>query len=339
VLPQVPPGRGRPPMAGSTTRWPSGRCAMCPAGAGRRGGRRRHPATRGCLGLGRKGLSTDITPLVAVSPARWGHATRAHLHNREPRTEHLPVSMLRPRVSVSPGVVARTRRLGVNPVSGADGHPGVRRQGRTRPPTHEETPATLPALRTRYALAQHENERSRVEGYRDGPRAAGGTGATPMALLLAARAVCRFCCRTVGEHGPAWAIRQIAVNRAGAPSPIPRVAKTALGAPTNRPRSQRSGPWPRRRLRAPPGSWPGPSCDSSPLRGRSPARWVGRCPPAGHRPTEARHLPGRCDQQTGDQVGREAEAGEGGPRSGSRARAAGSHGGSLAAWTRSPPMQ
>jgi hypothetical protein len=32
----------------------------------------------------RKGLSSDITPLVAVSLARWGHATRAHLHNREP---------------------------------------------------------------------------------------------------------------------------------------------------------------------------------------------------------------------------------------------------------------
>jgi hypothetical protein len=32
----------------------------------------------------RKGLSTDITPLVAVSLARWGHGTRAHLHNREP---------------------------------------------------------------------------------------------------------------------------------------------------------------------------------------------------------------------------------------------------------------
>ena len=32
----------------------------------------------------RKGLSTDICPLVAVSLARWGHATRAHLHNREP---------------------------------------------------------------------------------------------------------------------------------------------------------------------------------------------------------------------------------------------------------------
>jgi hypothetical protein len=32
----------------------------------------------------RKGLSVDITPLVAVSLARWGHATRAHLHNRGP---------------------------------------------------------------------------------------------------------------------------------------------------------------------------------------------------------------------------------------------------------------
>jgi hypothetical protein len=32
----------------------------------------------------RRGLSVDISPLVAVSLARWGHATRAHLHNREP---------------------------------------------------------------------------------------------------------------------------------------------------------------------------------------------------------------------------------------------------------------
>jgi hypothetical protein len=55
-----------------------------PPGAGRRGGRRRDPAAGGCLGVGQKGLSADITPLVAVSLARWGHATRAHLHNREP---------------------------------------------------------------------------------------------------------------------------------------------------------------------------------------------------------------------------------------------------------------
>ena len=29
--------------------------------------------------------SVDLSPLVAVSLARWGNATRAHLHNRELR--------------------------------------------------------------------------------------------------------------------------------------------------------------------------------------------------------------------------------------------------------------
>jgi hypothetical protein len=32
----------------------------------------------------RKGLSVDICPLVALSLARWGHTTRAHLHDRGP---------------------------------------------------------------------------------------------------------------------------------------------------------------------------------------------------------------------------------------------------------------
>jgi len=32
----------------------------------------------------RKGLSVDICPLVALTLARWGHATRAHLHDRGP---------------------------------------------------------------------------------------------------------------------------------------------------------------------------------------------------------------------------------------------------------------
>jgi hypothetical protein len=32
----------------------------------------------------RRGLSVDICPLVAVSLARWGHATRAHKYDREP---------------------------------------------------------------------------------------------------------------------------------------------------------------------------------------------------------------------------------------------------------------
>jgi len=33
---------------------------------------------------GPQGLSTDIASLVAVSLARWGHATRAHRFDREP---------------------------------------------------------------------------------------------------------------------------------------------------------------------------------------------------------------------------------------------------------------
>jgi hypothetical protein len=32
----------------------------------------------------RKDLSADITPLVAGGLARFGHATRARLHHREP---------------------------------------------------------------------------------------------------------------------------------------------------------------------------------------------------------------------------------------------------------------
>jgi hypothetical protein len=40
-----------------------------------------------------------------------------------------------------------------------------------------------------------------VEGHRDGPLAARGSWrCDPMALLVAGRAVCRFSCRTVGEH-------------------------------------------------------------------------------------------------------------------------------------------
>jgi hypothetical protein len=81
----------------------------------------------------------------------------------------------------------------------ADGLPHKVLGDHTRPPTHEETPATLPALQTRYgpcpARAQDEQERSRVEGHRDGP--ATGGWHNPMALLVAARAVCRSCCRTI----------------------------------------------------------------------------------------------------------------------------------------------
>jgi hypothetical protein len=32
----------------------------------------------------RKGLSVDISPLVAVTLAGWGHVSRAHLHQQGP---------------------------------------------------------------------------------------------------------------------------------------------------------------------------------------------------------------------------------------------------------------
>ena len=78
----------------------------------------------------------------------------------------------------------------------------------------------------RAAKGSTRKERPRVEGHRDGPLAARGSCCCdPMALLVAARAVCRFSCRTVGEHGAAWMIRHIPVNRACVPNPIPRSAK------------------------------------------------------------------------------------------------------------------
>jgi hypothetical protein len=58
---------------------------------------------------------------------------------------------------------------------------GVRFRGRTRTTDYCETPATRPALRTRHrpcaAKAQHEKERPRVEGHRDG-RVPPGDGTT-----------------------------------------------------------------------------------------------------------------------------------------------------------------
>ena len=75
------------------------------------------------------------------------------------------------------------------PVSGADGRPqGAHARTHPGPPTYSETPATRPTLRTHYqpfaAKAQHETERPRVEGHRDGPLAARGSCCCdPMALL------------------------------------------------------------------------------------------------------------------------------------------------------------
>jgi hypothetical protein len=96
------------------------KCACAP---GRRWTRSSRAPTRplgDAWAWGRKGLSTEITPLVAVSLARWGHATRAHLHNRVPSIDlgarydpgdgpHCPEVVARTRPSPSP---ARSPMLG-----------------------------------------------------------------------------------------------------------------------------------------------------------------------------------------------------------------------------------
>jgi hypothetical protein len=67
-------------------------------------------------------LLSEILPLVAVSPARWGHATRAHAYDREPASS----CWMRydPGGHPAPGVVARTGPGALSsPVSGADGLP------------------------------------------------------------------------------------------------------------------------------------------------------------------------------------------------------------------------
>ena len=47
-------------------------------------GARKRPLGDAAWAWARKGMSTDICPLVAVTEAAWGHASRAHLHQQGP---------------------------------------------------------------------------------------------------------------------------------------------------------------------------------------------------------------------------------------------------------------
>jgi hypothetical protein len=91
------------------------------------------------------------------------------------------------------------------------------------------------------AKVQQGQRRLRVEGHRDGPFAPPGGGATlwpswsPL-VRSAGSAAARF-----GEHGTVWAIRKFPSIVHGYQSPIPRLARTAVGVPTNRPRSIDAG--------------------------------------------------------------------------------------------------
>jgi hypothetical protein len=127
-----------------------------------------------------------------------------------------------------PGVVARTGPLrSSGPVSGPmashtrcwgttpDHRPPRERQRRCR----RYEPAVGPAQPGR-STSRNAQERRATETVLAPP----GDGTTPMALLSPlVQAAARF-----GEHGAAWAIRHVPVNRAGAPKSVPRLAQTAL---------------------------------------------------------------------------------------------------------------
>jgi hypothetical protein len=115
--------------------------------------------------------------------------------------------------------------------------------GQQQPP-RPPTPGVERQLVARWPCAakvQHQQRRMRVEGHRDGPFTPPGGGATlwPSCSPLvrsAGSAAARF-----GEHGAVWAIRKFPSIVHGYQSPIPRLARTAVGVPTNRLRSIDAG--------------------------------------------------------------------------------------------------
>jgi hypothetical protein len=128
-----------------------------------------------------------------------------------------------------------------------------------------------------------------VEGHRDGPLAARGSCCDPMALLVAGRAVCGSAAARLANMGsvddPA-SCRQLCM-RTNAPSRDgrkPHEARRRTG-----PDPSEAGHDPGGARETSPGSWPGPSCDSSPLRGpiASPMGWTVTPLPATGQPKPA----------------------------------------------------
>jgi hypothetical protein len=131
-------------------------------------------------------------------------------------------------------------------------------KGAPRPPASRGTPTALPALRaSNNHRARPPWDRAGGSWLRDGrapPRCSRGSDVesggpqrrsfhaaggwrNPMAswsplVRSAGSAAARF-----GEHGTVWAIRKFPSIVHGYQSPIPRLARTAVGVPTNRPRS------------------------------------------------------------------------------------------------------
>ena len=167
---------------------------------------------------------------------------------RDPiRAGHDPGGVL----SFAAGVVVRTGPLGSPGLRGRwptasarAGAPDHRPSNERRPrfrrygpapnhPDHDPGRATDGcAVGCPTAAPPQERWRVKRGGHRDGPRAAGEAWRDPMALLVAGRAVCRFCCRTVGEPGAAWTIRKFPSTVQAYQCSIPRLAQPALAART-----------------------------------------------------------------------------------------------------------
>jgi len=202
----------------------------------------------------------------------------------QPRAEHLPLSALRPR---SEGAAPRGRspdRSGLAQSSRSPGPvadpPGGRRVGRT-PTTDlpkERQPRgrrydQLSALRSQGPAREGRNAQEwrateAVLRHRGGWR-------NPMALPVAARAVCG----SAAHDRRTWCSLGHPA-RSGQPRMRTKVPSRDRRNCTRRADEEaeihRSGPQPRRRLRVPPGSWPGPGGDPSASVGPRPARLVGR---------------------------------------------------------------
>ena len=113
----------------------------------------------------------------------------------------------------------------------------------------------------------------------------------------------------LGEHGAAWVIRHVPVNRAWVPKAHPAIGDSRTRRAANRLRSIEPGQAPGdiARLR---GSWPGPDCDGSSVPGplASPVGWAVSPPGLTGQPKHASYPAGAPGKQA-DAPGRGSDRG------------------------------
>jgi hypothetical protein len=176
----------------------------------------------------RRGLSVDISPLVAVSLARWGHATRAHLHNREPSiylgARHDPRGEGAAPRGRSPDQAGRAVQPGLRGADGLPrrvlgGHPDHRPTKERQPRGRRYGPTISPA-QPRPSTRRNAQEWRATETvlcHRGMAQPYGPHGRRSCGL--------RFGCRTVGKRGQLGRSGTFRSTTHTYQSPIPRSAK------------------------------------------------------------------------------------------------------------------